>query len=207
MQARAKAGLKPHDPGPLPDPIRKDLAALYRPTIDEGIANLRHALQIDPQYDDAMAYLNLLKREGADLLDNAEDYRRDIREADEWVQKALETKKAKAASNPNFVDAAPPATPQRIRVSASDHEKHLVKKIDPVYPPLARQARIAGTVKFTVIVGRDGSVLNLQLISGHPLLVQSAVEAVKQWQYSPTLLNGNPVEVVTQVSVVFALSD
>ena len=71
---------------------------------------------------------------------------------------------------------------------------------------LAKQARIQGQVRFQAIIGKDGTIQNLQLISGHPLLVPSATEAVKQWVYQPTLLNGEPVEVVTQIDVNFTLS-
>ena len=78
--------------------------------------------------------------------------------------------------------------------------------MSPPYPPLAKQARISGTVRFTAIIGKDGTIQNLQLITGHPLLVQAATEAVKQWLYKPTLLNGEPVEVITQIDVNFTLS-
>jgi protein TonB len=82
----------------------------------------------------------------------------------------------------------------------------LVNRPTPVYPPLAKQARIQGTVKFNAIIGRDGAIANLTLVSGHPLLVPSATEAVRRWVYQPTLLNGEPVEVVTQIDVNFTLS-
>jgi protein TonB len=64
----------------------------------------------------------------------------------------------------------------------------------------------SGTVRFTAIIGKDGTIQNLQLVSGHPMLVQSATEAVKQWIYKPTLLNDEPVEVITQIDVNFTLS-
>jgi len=99
-----------------------------------------------------------------------------------------------------------PATPQRIRVGGNVQSAKLVRQPKPVYPPLAKQARIQGTVRFQAIIGKDGSIQNLQLISGHPLLVPSATDAVKQWVYQPTLLNGEPVEVVTQIDVNFTLS-
>src|SRR5258706_2282485 len=73
-----------------------------------------------------------------------------------------------------------PATPQRIRVGGNVQQARLVRQPKPVYPPLAKQARIQGTVRFTAIIGKDGTIQNLQLISGHPLLVPSATEAVKQ---------------------------
>ena len=76
----------------------------------------------------------------------------------------------------------------------------------PAYPPLAKQARIQGTVSFTAIIGTDGTIQNLQLVSGHPLLVPAAQAAVSQWVYRPTLLNGEPVEVITQIDVNFTLS-
>ena len=82
----------------------------------------------------------------------------------------------------------------------------LVRQPKPVYPPLAKQARIQGTVRFNAVIGKDGTIQNLTLVSGHPLLVPSATEAVSQWVYQPTLLNGEPVEVVTQIDVNFTLS-
>jgi protein TonB len=99
-----------------------------------------------------------------------------------------------------------PATPQRIRVGGNVQSAKLIRQPKPVYPPLAKQARIQGTVRFTAIIGKDGTIQNLQLISGHPLLVPSATEAVKQWVYQPTQLNGEAVEVVTQIDVNFTLS-
>ncbi len=99
-----------------------------------------------------------------------------------------------------------PATPQRIRVGGNVQSAKLVRQPKPVYPPLARQARISGTVRFTAIIGKDGTIQNLQLVSGHPLLVQSATDAVKQWVYQPTMLNNEPVEVITQIDVNFTLT-
>ena len=95
---------------------------------------------------------------------------------------------------------------QRIRVGGNVQSARLVKQPKPVYPPLARQARIQGTVRFNAIIGKDGTIANLTLVSGHPLLVPAAHAAVKQWVYQPTLLNGEPVEVVTVIDVNFTLS-
>jgi TonB family protein len=95
----------------------------------------------------------------------------------------------------------------RVRVGGNVQAANLIKKVTPAYPPLAKQARIQGTVQFTVLIGTDGTIQNLQLVSGHPLLVSSAQDAVKQWQYKPTLLNGNPVEVITQIDVNYTLSE
>ena len=98
MRARLDLGMRPEQPGPIPDPaVRQQLKQDYSAVIEHGISNLEKALQLDPQYDDAMAYMNLLIRERADLADSPEEYRREIQTADDWVQKALDSKKAKAA--------------------------------------------------------------------------------------------------------------
>jgi len=102
--------------------------------------------------------------------------------------------------------ASAPLTPQRIRVGGIVQQANLIRKVQPVYPTLAKQARIQGAVHFTAIIGKDGAIQKLQLINGHPLLVEAARRAVSQWQYKATLLNGEPVEVVTEIDVNFALT-
>jgi len=100
MEARTRMAMRPEDPGPLRDAqLRAELAAKSRPIIEDGIRNLQEALSLDPQYDDGMAYMNLLYREKADLEDTVEDYKAYTAEADRWVQKSLDTRKAKAARN------------------------------------------------------------------------------------------------------------
>ena len=100
-KARAELGMKPEDPGPIKDKkVKEELKAKYSAIIEEGIANLQKALEVDKEYDDAMAYMNLLIRERADLKDTAEEYKKETEIADNWVQKALDTKKAKAARQP-----------------------------------------------------------------------------------------------------------
>jgi Tfp pilus assembly protein PilF len=99
--ARAKLGMKPEDPGPIKDKkVKEQLKAQYMPVIDEGIKSLEKALEIDPNYDDAMAYMNLLIRERADLHDRTDEYNKDIEVANNWVQKTLQTKKMKAEKMP-----------------------------------------------------------------------------------------------------------
>ena len=98
------------------------------------------------------------------------------------------------------------ATPQRVRVSQGVSTGLLVRKVQPNYPPLARQARIQGSVLLQAEISKDGSIENLRLISGHPMLAPAAIEAVKQWKYKPYFLNGEPVEVETQITVNFTLS-
>jgi len=96
MTARVDANMKPDEPGPLKDKKAKaELSAKYLPVIDDGVKNLQKALDIDPESDDAMAYMNLLIRERADLADDKDAYKKQVEEADTWLQKALDTKKAK----------------------------------------------------------------------------------------------------------------
>jgi TonB family protein len=99
----------------------------------------------------------------------------------------------------------PGAVPQRVRVAREVQKAKLIQHPEPAYPPLALQARISGVVRLNAIIGKDGTVENLTLVSGHPLLVQPALDTVKQWVYAPTLLNGQAVEVATQVEVNFTL--
>src|SRR5690349_6317988 len=98
------------------------------------------------------------------------------------------------------------ATPRRIGIGGAVQQSKLVRQPHPNYPPLAKQARISGTVKLEAVIAKDGTIKNLSVISGHPLLVPAALEAVKQWVYQPTLLNGEPVEVQTTIDVNFTLS-
>src|ERR1700722_2686923 len=107
------------------------------------------------------------------------------------------------------VGGAPPPpkpTASRIRQGGSVQAALLVNKVQPVYPPLARQTRISGTVRLHAIISKSGSVESLEVLSGHPLLVQSALDAVRQWRYRPTLLNTEPVEVDTTIDVIFSLN-
>ncbi len=270
MNARRQISMRPEDPGPLRDNnLRVDMRIRHGSALADGIRHLEEALRIDPEYDEAMAYLNLLWRERADFADTPGDYQREVQTADNFVQQALETKKRKAERhagsqgsitfNPapegqlidmkrhlraalvappppppppppgtrptavaGIIDHAPnsfaappppppgygqrsPEMPKQIRVGGNVQAAKLIEKPEPVYPPLAQQARIQGVVRYTAVVGRDGTVLNLTLVSGHPLLVPSATEAVRRYRYQTTLLNGEPVEVVTQVDVNFTL--
>jgi protein TonB len=113
--------------------------------------------------------------------------------------------------------AAPPPPPVKevpkpkptgpIRVGGNVQAANLIRQVRPNYPPLAKQARIQGVVRFNAIISRDGTIQNLQMVSGHPLLVPAATDAVRQWVYKPTLLNGEAVEVQTQIDVNFTLSN
>jgi protein TonB len=97
-------------------------------------------------------------------------------------------------------------TPKVVKLGGNVLEAKLVKRVMPVYPPLARQMRLSGTVRLEGIISRTGRVINLQVVSGHPMLAPAALDAVRQWVYSPTLLNGEPVEVIAPIEVHFTLS-
>lgn len=102
---------------------------------------------------------------------------------------------------------SPDAQAPRIRIGGNVQAAKIIKRVQPVYPPLARQTRIQGTVRLHVIIAKDGKIKQLEIVSGHPLLQQAALDAVRQWRYQPTLLNGNPVEVDTTIDVIFALNE
>jgi protein TonB len=100
----------------------------------------------------------------------------------------------------------PKVAVQRIRISSGVTQGLKIRNVDPVYPPIAKAARAQGVVILQAIIGKDGSIQNLHVVSGSPLLTQSALDAVKQWRYRPYILNGDPVEVETTVEVRFTLA-
>jgi periplasmic protein TonB len=99
-----------------------------------------------------------------------------------------------------------PVVPQRVRISQGVTKGLLIRRVEPSYPPLARSARVQGEVVLSAIISTNGDIENLQLVSGHPMLVPAALSAVKQWRYKPYLLNGQPTEVETTITVIFTLS-
>jgi periplasmic protein TonB len=111
-----------------------------------------------------------------------------------------------ATSNLAVVPKFVPVTPQRVRISQGVTKGLLVHRVEPTYPTLAKAARVQGDVILSAIINTNGEIENLQLVSGHPMLVPAALAAVKQWRYKPYLLNGQPVEVETTITVIFALT-
>jgi periplasmic protein TonB len=107
-----------------------------------------------------------------------------------------------------FHPTSPPPPPQveRLVVSRGVSEGHLVRRVEPEYPAIARQARIEGDVLLRAVIGRDGSIQNLSVVSGHPFLARAALDAVRQWQYQPFLLSGRAVEVDSEILVRFRMS-
>jgi len=105
--------------------------------------------------------------------------------------------------------APPPPKPHQsgpLRVGGNVQAARIVNRVQPVYPPLARQTRISGTVRLHAIIGKDGAIKELEVLNGHPLLQQAALDAVRQWRYQPTLLNGEAVDVDTTIDVIFSLN-
>ncbi|MGB9009203.1 MAG: energy transducer TonB [Candidatus Acidiferrales bacterium] len=99
----------------------------------------------------------------------------------------------------------PKASPSRIRVGGNVAAAKLIRQVTPIYPTIAKTAHISGTVILHAIIAKDGTIQELTYVSGPPLLMRNAMDAVRQWRYNPTLLNGEPVEVDTTISVVFTL--
>jgi protein TonB len=108
---------------------------------------------------------------------------------------------ASNAAVPKFV----PVVPQRVRISQGVTRGLLVHRVEPAYPTLARAARVQGEVILSAVIDTNGQITNLQLVSGHPMLVPAAIAAVRDWRYKPYLLNGQPVEVETTITVIFSL--
>ena len=192
MAARAQLGLKPEDSGPLPDAaVRQALITKYGGAIDRAVTNLRAALELDPEYADALVTMASVARVRADLDDSPGQYRADIALANQWGEKARAAEKLKS--------------PERLRVAGEVQAAKLISKVEPVYPAAAQQQRIQGTVQLRAIVGGGGRVVSTQFVSGPELLVKAAQEAVRSWVYQPTMYNGRAVEVITYIEVTFAL--
>jgi TonB family protein len=106
---------------------------------------------------------------------------------------------------PPHIATPPPQEKHPLKLSEGVLQAQLISRIEPRYPALAIQTRTEGTVQLHAIIGRDGRITALDVISGHPLLVKAALDAVRQWAYRPTMLNGEPVEVETSIIAIFKL--
>ncbi len=109
------------------------------------------------------------------------------------------------SKNSSLPTAPPPAVAHPLRLSHIS-EGDLIRKVQPTYPALARSARIQGTVVLQAIISKQGTIENLTVVTGHPTLAPAAIEAVRQWRYRPYILNNEPVEVETQITVNFSLA-
>ncbi|HEV2689794.1 MAG TPA: energy transducer TonB, partial [Bryobacteraceae bacterium] len=151
----------------------------------------------------------LTLREGDQLNGNTlAELQNTITAVDEHLRMSIRTGQKGSTVIVSLENAAQaqPISPTKIRVGGGVEAANLIQKVTPVYPPEAKAARIQGVVRFTANIDKEGKVISLELINGHPLLVESARNAVMQWVYRPTLLNGNPIDVVTQIDVNFTLS-
>jgi len=122
-----------------------------------------------------------------------------------WDGFSLEAPRAILPLKPPASNAGTEAPVARIQRGGVVQHANLLHQVKPTYPPLARSVRVQGAVVLEALIDREGRVENLKVLSGHPLLIPAAFEAVQQWKYRPTLLNGQPVEVLTQVTVNFSL--
>ncbi|HXB71404.1 MAG TPA: TonB family protein [Candidatus Acidoferrales bacterium] len=228
--ARTAAGMKPQDPGIIPDAgARKKLRDQHQSRIEDGFRMLQVALAIDPNYADAMAYMNLLYRIESGIVDTAAESAGMVAKADEWVGKALAAKRQQARNGQSLrkqldpqpeaatinVDGPPPAPPAfapppppppppppasaGAALAQALPELQPLTQVNPVYPPLAKQAGISGTVTLVATVRQDGHVDELWAATGHPLLIPAALEAVRQWTYPP-----QSARTKTKVQILFA---
>jgi protein TonB len=126
-----------------------------------------------------------------------------INQLDGKIRLAITTQPGVAPPPPLPPFNAPPGAS---KIGGNVMAANLINPVKPVYPPLAKMARQQGTVKFQALIGKDGTIEELQVVSGPPLLIQAASDAVSKWVYRPTVLNGNTVEVVTTIDVNFSLS-
>jgi protein TonB len=115
------------------------------------------------------------------------------------------TPEAPPAASPPPPPPPPPVEVKPLRIGGKVQDANLIHQVKPVYPDLAKRVRVQGPVLLEAVISKEGTIQSLRVISGHQMLVQSALDAVQQWRYRPTLLNGDPVEVVTTITVTFTL--
>jgi hypothetical protein len=151
------------------------------PMFDRGIALIKQAINVDPG-----------NAKWPFVLQSAED------------GPQLQQMARQASDSSMLAQRQTQASSGLVKIGGNVAEANLMTKVDPVYPPLALQAHVSGTVEFEATIGTDGKIQNLQLVRGHPLLVNAAKQAVLQYVYKPMLMNGNPVTVKTEVLVTFS---
>ena len=126
-----------------------------------------------------------------------------------WEDRELPTGVVVGDPDPRVIVAPPPPPPERrdpVRVGGAIRQPQKIREVAPIYPPIAQTARVQGIVIIEATIGPDGQVVNARVLRSVPLLDEAALEAVRQWQYTPTLLNGVPVPVIMTVTVQFTLS-
>jgi len=180
--------------------------------LENAIQDYGQAIEIDPA--DAEAYVErgstrlMLRKIDAAI----EDFDAAIEKKPDYARAYAARSGAKSQSGDkqgaaeDMAKARSLGFTMRIRVGGNVQQAKLIYQPRPVYPPEAKKAGITGVVRMDAIIGKDGTIQDLSLVSGDPALAPAALEAVQQWVYHPTLLNGAPVEVVTQIDVTFTLS-
>jgi TonB family protein len=197
---------------------RRPLPPAGAPETDKSVSRTLKAINVFGLSDEARKELlsRLPVRAGATMSrENQFAALRAVDDFDEHLTVQMtpvsdtETMMTIVAPTPGMNQAQPRAAelsvPGAIRVGGNVQSTKLIQQPRPMYPPEAKQARIQGVVKLAAVIGKDGTVKRLEVISGHPLLVPSALDAVKNWVYETTLLNGDPVEVQTQIDVNYTL--
>jgi TonB family protein len=145
----------------------------------------------DPRFGIQTVHLTELRREEPDVT---------------LFEVPAEYKLINENGSPQNTGSAGGSAPTRVRMGGNVQAARIINRVQPEYPEAARNGRISGTVRLHVIIGKDGTIQQLEVMSGHPMLQQAALDAVRQWRYQPTLLNGEPVEVDTTIDVIFALT-
>jgi TonB family protein len=178
------------------------------PLIDEGLENLAAAIRLNPLYDEAMTYTNLLLRQKASLATDPAEEVRLRSEADQWIDKALAIRMLKAGGTAGGTPPPPPPPPQGAiptQIGADVAQRNLITRVEPKYPTLGLRtldSRMFVTLQTTI--DRTGAVTDVKILRGHPLMNEAVIEAVKQWKYKPYLLNGQPIDVTTTLVVNFS---
>lgn len=180
-----------------------------------GIAAADRAIAIDPNYSDALIYKNILLRLRANLETDPLTRQQYMNEADALRNRAIEINKERGGSVPltysNAPQPPPPPPPPGstgmapVRVGGTIRTPDKTRDAKPVYPPDAMRARIQGVVILEVTIDPSGAVSDARILRSVPGLDQAAIDAVRQWQYTPTLLNGVAVPVIMTVTLHFAL--
>jgi TonB family protein len=193
--------------------------AQKRAYIESGIDATDRALAINDSYVDSLTYKNIFLRLKANLESDPASRQTLIAEADRLRSRAMELQKAQGRPSMAFSAApgqAPPPPPPPppppgmdgtapVRVGGSIKPPVKLRDVKPVYPPIALESRVQGVVIIEIVVDTAGFVSDGKILRGQPLLDQAALDAVRQWQFQPTLLNGAPVPVIMTVTVNFTL--
>jgi TonB family protein len=190
------------------------LTLMKRGYLDSAITEYRESVRLNPQDAEThYALASALEKKG-DSDGALPEYRETLRLKPDFgathpmppLPTVEKNENLAASGTPASVSAPKKNPPSRIRQGGIVQAGKLIRRVQPGYPPLATQAHVSGKVRLHAIIAKDGTVREVDVLSGHPLLVQSAMNAVKQWVYRPTLLNGQPVEVDTTIDVDFKLS-